>query len=132
MPSSCTWSMMSPHRGDFPAGSGRTPPFRSKGVLAPAVVGSSGWDAYRRVLLVINDIGARFSEPVDDHGIDRCHRVQFEAVEEISLLLPEGSPAPGPLQGGLKQGRAELLGLVDQEGQHHQHHEVFAEMLFAQ
>jgi len=29
------------NRGDLPAGSGRTHPYRSKGVLAPAVVGSS-------------------------------------------------------------------------------------------
>ena len=80
---------MSPHHNDFPAYSGRTSPVRSKGGLAPAAVGISGCDAYRRVLLVINDIGARLPEPVDDHGIDRGHGVQLEAVEEISLLFPE-------------------------------------------
>ena len=91
--------------------------------------GSGGSWGY---LLIIDDIWSWWPEPVDDYGIEHGHGVQLKTMKQVALLIPEGALAPRPLPGGLKQGRTELLGLVDQKGQHHQHHKHFAQVFFAE
>jgi len=53
-------------------------------------------------------------------------------MEEITHLFPQGPFGSELPPNGLKQSAGELLGLIDQKGQHHQHDKNFTQVFLAQ
>ena len=59
------------------------------------------------------------------------HRCELEMAEVGALVVPQRSSAAALLANRLEQGTTEFLRLVDQECQHHQHHEDRRQILLA-
>ena len=55
--------------------------------------------------------------------VDRPHRIEFQHTEQASDHSPQFRLRPQLLPDPAKQPAAQLLDLIDQEGQHHQQHQ---------
>ena len=80
---------------------------------------------------VENDGGVLFIA-IEQCPVEHLHRFQVEVIEHGPHPLPKIPFAAKLFPNGAKQGATELLGLIDKEGEHHEHHEVGGKILFAQ
>ena len=63
--------------------------------------------------------------------MELLHRRELEMTEVRTLVIPQRSSGDSLLTNRLEQRATEFLRLVDQECQHHQHHEERRQILFA-
>jgi len=71
-------------------------------------------------------------EAVEDGAIEHLHGFELEAVKKRAHLFLESFLGSGFFENGLEKGAAELLGLIDQEGEQHDLHKDHAEVLLSE
>lgn len=96
-----------------PIGTNQTDLERRIFAAAAAGVSCLGAIEYRR--------GQLFGKVMENHFVQVFHGLKCEMPKVRPEIVPEGSLAAQFVPHRLKQRAAELLRLIDQEGQHHQH-----------
>src|SRR3989454_9474492 len=129
--------MSMPKRPNLSAGGAENPPQASSGHTSPVTNGN------RRVVLLTSQTDAQGLRRIrEDHrvglfetNIERFkqlpHRIEAIIIEQRSHPLPQQPLAAQLRPHRPKQGTTELLRLIDQKRQHHQHGKHHREMLLA-